>query len=208
MEKEKGELDWSILKGAMIMFCICLVFGTSLIVWGYYFNTKHSKELSQNKRIFQSISRQYLDVDQEEKLLQEYFPQFVTLYNRGVIGREKRLNWIEALRQSGEKINLPSLRYSISSQEEFIPEFVVNYSGYTIYSSSMELSLGLMHEGDLFELLNYIDEHAEGAYTLSECAFNKNGNEIKFEKNYANIAVTCLVNWLTLDVAGGNRIEI
>ena len=207
MEKD-NKIDWSILKGAMILFSICLVLSSSLSIWSYYFNSKLSKELKQNKVLFQSISRRYLDVDQEEKLLQEYFPQFVSLYNRGIIGREKRLNWIEALRQSGEKIKLSGLRYSINSQEEFNPEFPVNYGGYTIYRSSMELNLGLLHEGDLFTLLNYIDKKAEGSYTISECTFNKAGGQIVFEKNQTNITATCVLNWLTIDLANGNRIEI
>lgn len=207
MEKD-NKIDWSILKGAMILFSICLVLSSSLSIWSYYFNSKLSKELKQNKVLFQSISRRYLDVDQEEKLLQEYFPQFVSLYNRGIIGREKRLNWIEALRQSGEKIKLSGLRYSINSQEEFNPEFPVNYGGYTIYRSSMELNLGLLHEGDLFTLLNYIDKKAEGSYTISECTFNKAGGQIVFEKNQTNITAACVLNWLTIDLANGNRIEI
>ena len=207
MEKD-NKVDWGILKGAMILFSICLVLGSSLMIWGYYFNSKLSKELTQSKALFQSISRRYLDVDQEEKLLQDYFPQFVSLYNRGIIGREQRLNWIEALRQTGEKIKLPGLRYSINSQETFIPEFPVNYGGYTIYRSSMELSLGLLHEGDLFALLKYIDENAEGSYTISECTFNKIGSQIVFEKNLANITAACVLNWLTIDLANGNRIEI
>jgi len=207
MENE-NKIDWGILKGAIILFCICLVLGGSLITWSYYFNSKLNKELRQNKALFQSVSRRYLDVDQEEKLLREYFPQFVSLYNRGIIGREKRLNWIEALRRSGEEINLPALRYSINSQEQFVPEFTVNYGGYALYRSSMELNLGLLHEGDLFRLLNYIDENAKGAYTISECTFRINGSEIVFEKNRANISAACVLNWLTIDLASGDRIEI
>jgi hypothetical protein len=205
---KKDEIDWSILKGSIIIFCICILLCGTLIGGSYYFNKDLNKQLNQNKHIFQSISRQYLDVDQEEKLVQDYYPKFVNLYNRGVIGREKRLNWIEALRQSGEKIKLPSLKYSIKSQEEFIPEFNINYSGYALYHSSMELNLGLLHEGDLFKLLKHIDKTADGAYTITECKFIMNGKQIKFEKNYANIAASCLLHWITIDLVGGNRIEI
>jgi len=204
----KDEIDWSILKGSIILLCTCIVICSALVGGSYYFNNNLSKELKQNKSIFQSISRRYLDVDQEEKLLQEYYPQFVNLYSKGVIGREKRLNWIEALRQSGEKINLPSLKYSINSQEEFIPEFNINYSGYTLYRSSMELSLGLLHEGDLFNLINFIDQTAKGAYTIYECTFRMNGNQIRFEKNYSNISATCLLHWITINITGGKGIEI
>lgn len=205
---EKDGIDWSILRGSIILLCTCLVISGALVGGSYYFNKNMSKQLKRNKSVFQSISRRYLDVDQEEKLLQDYYPQFVELYDRGVIGREKRLNWIEALRQSGEKIKLPSLKYSISSQEAYVPEFTINYSGYSLYRSSMDLSLGLLHEGDLFKLFNYIDRTADGAFTISECKFRMNGGQIKFEKDYANLSAVCSLHWITIDLAGGNRIEI
>lgn len=205
---KKDGIDWGILKGSIILFCICFAVCSALIGGSYYFNNNLSKQYKQNKNAFQSISRRYLDVDQEEKLLQDYYPQFVKLYNQGIIGREKRLNWIEALRYSGEKTKLPSLSYAIESQEVFTPEFNINYSGFTLYSSSMELNLGLLHEGDFFKLLNYLDQTADGIYTISECTFRRNGNQIIFEKNNANVSASCLLHWITINLSGGKRIEI
>ena len=208
MEEKSSDIDWTILKKPLIFFSICFVITGILIGGSYYFNSTLNKEYKSNKSIFQSISRRYLDVDQEEKLLRDYYPKFISLYDKGIIGREKRLNWLEALRQAGEKIKLPLLNYSISSQEEHIPEYDVNYSGYTLYRSSMELNLGLLHEGDLFKLINYINKTADGIYTISECKFRMNGNEIKFEKNADNISVQCLLNWITIDLANGEGIKI
>lgn len=207
MEKE-SDLDWTILKTPLVMLCVCLVIASALIGTAYYFNSSMEKEFKTNKSIFQSISRRYLDVDQEEKVLRENYPKFVTFYNQGIIGAEKRLNWIESLRNAGEVIGLPSLSYSIESQEEHVPEYSINYSGYTLYRSSMDLSLGLLHEGDLFKFIDYINKNADGVYTISECKFRKGGNEVRYEKAYANVSVTCLLYWITIDLAGGQRIEI
>jgi len=206
--EDKNEIDWSILKKSLIFLSLSLVISSTLIGASYYFNSNLNKEYNNNKSIFQSISRRYLDVDHEEKLLRDYYPQFVELYMQGIIGREKRLNWIEALRQASEKIRLPSLNYSINSQEEHIPEYSINYSGYTLYRSSMELNLGLLHEGDLFKLMDYMNRAADGIYTISECSFSMKGREIKFEKNSANISVQCLLNWITIDLPGGQEIKI
>ena len=206
MEKE-SDLDWAILKKPLVILCVCFVIASALIGSSYYFNSSLEKEYKNNKSVFQSISRRYLDVDQEEKVLRENYPEFVKLYNKGIIGQEKRLNWIESLRQAGEIINLPSLSYSIESQEEHVPEYTVNYSGYSLYRSSMELSLGLLHEGDLFKLIDYINKNADGVYTISECRLRKNGN-IQYEKDRANVTASCVLYWITIDLAGGQRIEI
>jgi hypothetical protein len=206
--EEKNEIDKSILKGPIILFSVCLVISSTLMASSYYFNDKLNKEYVKNNRVFQSISRQYLDVDEEEKLLRDYYPEFVKLYNKGIIGREKRLNWIESLRQAGEKIKLPSMSYSISSQQEYIPEYSVNYSGYTLYRSGMELNLGLLHEGDLFKLIDYIDRIADGIYSLSNCTFSMNGKDILYDKDRANVSVSCSLYWITIDLPGGQGIKI
>ena len=121
---------------------------------------------------------------------------------------KSRLNWIEALRISGERTELPSLNYSIQSQKEFTPGFNINYSGYSMYRSSMQLTLGLLNEGDLFTLLNHLDKTADGTYTISKCVFSKNSKQIRFDKNYANIKATCLLHWITINLGGGKGIEI
>lgn len=207
MEKE-SDIDWTILKKPLVIMSVCFVIASALIASSYYFKRGLKTEYDTNKTIFQSISRKYLDVDQEEKVLRENYPKFVTLYNKGIIGQEKRLNWIETLRKAGETIGLPSLSYSIESQEEHVPDYTVNYSGYTLYRSSMELSLGLLHEGDLFKFIDYINRHADGIYTISECKFNKSGNQVVYEKDRTNVSASCLLYWITIDLAGGQRIEI
>ena len=208
MEEEKKEIDWSILKTSLILFCMCLLISISLIASSYYFNNKLEKEYANNKKVFQSISRRYLDVDQEEKLLRDFYPKFLKLYSNGAIGRERRLNWIEALREAGEKNSLPALNYAIKSQEEYKPGYQINYSGYKLYRSNMELKLGLLHEGDLFKLINYLNKTAKGIYTISECDFKLNGQEIKFDKNASNISVNCLLHWITIDLPDGKGIEL
>lgn len=205
---ETGKTDWSVLKGTLISFGLCLVVSGALIGGGYYFSERMNNELDQNKRAFRSISGKYLNVDQEKQLILDYYPKFVELYKRGLIGRERRLNWIEALRRSGENVNIPELGYSINAREEFTPGYELNHAGYKLYRSGMELKLGLLHEHELFELLDKIEQNANGAFTVSECTFNRNGAEIKFEKNHPNVYATCLLHWITIDAAGDNRIEM
>lgn len=207
-ERKEGDIDWAILKGPLIILSICFIFSSLLIGGSYYFNSNLEKEYKRNKSVFKSVSRKYLDVDEEEKILRENYPIFVDLYNKGIIGREQRLNWIETLRQAGEKVKVPSLVYSIDTREEYTPAFNINYSGYTLYRSGMRLDLGLLHEGDLFKLIDYINHTANGTYTLTECDFTMTGKEIKFDKGRANITASCLLYWITINLAGDQEIEI
>ena len=53
-------------------------------------------EYNRANAAFQSISSRDLAVDEEEKLIRSYLPDFVKLHESGVIGDEQRLNWVEA----------------------------------------------------------------------------------------------------------------
>ena len=207
-EKKESDIDWQVLKLSISMFCVCLLIAGSMIGASHYFSSEMEKQFKQNKQLFQSITTRYLDIDREEQLLLDYYPRFVSLYNDGIIGKEKRLNWIEALRQSGESINVPSLRYSIESQAEYSPSYNVDYNGFKLYSSQMQLVLGLLHEGDLFNLLTELTKNAKGFFTINECMIRSKGNEIIFEKDTVNVDTVCTMQWITINLPDGQNIEI
>src|SRR5690554_5866304 len=102
MKPEK--VDWSVLRVPIMVFVICLILSGSMIGGTWYFKDQMFRRYNVDKSRFQSVSNQYLAVDQEEQLIREYYPEFVKLYNNGVIGHERRLNWIETLRASEENI--------------------------------------------------------------------------------------------------------
>ena len=205
--KKEGDIDWSVLRLSMIMFSLCIVLSGSMLAGSYYFRINMEKDYKQHKSQFQSISRRYLDIDQEEQLLLDYYPKFVKLYNEGIIGRERRLNWIEALRLSGEMVDIPRLTYAIESQQEYVPAFSVNYNGFKLYSSRMELELGLLHEGDMFNLFKQLNKLAKGMYTVNACSFKRNGRETIFVKDAININTACTLQWITINLPDGKNIE-
>lgn len=204
----KAEFDWSVLKGPLTVFIICLVFCSTLVTGTWYFMDNMLKKYNANNVNFQSISKQYLAVDQEEQLIRQYYPKFVNLYNKGVIGQEHRLNWIETLRSSGEFIKLPALRYNINSQTAFTPDYPVNTASFQIFSSSMVLNLDLLHEGDLQKLLNALNQHAQGTYNLSKCIFRQTNPVDLTNATKGNISTECELRWFSIKNSDGSVINI
>lgn len=208
MKAEK--IDWTVLQGAMITFIISIVISGGLIGMTWYYKDKMQLEHNRQKARFQNISNQYLAVDQEERLIREFYPAFIELYNKGIIGHERRLNWIETLREAGEFMKLPALRYSIESQSRFIPDFQVNTGPFQIYNSSMKLNLELLHEGDLDKLLDTLSSKAPGTYSISNCKLRQTGSgNINLEHaNRGNINAECELRWLNIKKADGTEIKL
>ncbi len=201
-------IDWSIIRGSLIGLIISLLLGGLLIGSSFYFKEQMKKEYVRNNAGFQSISQRYLAVDEEEKLIRKFYPSFIKLYNQGVIGKEHRLNWIEVLRSAGEAIMLPSLSYEIKSQNIYTPAFSVNLGRYRIFSSEMTLDMQLLHEGDLFSLLESLDKNAKGLYSMSRCSMDNRLPGITEAISAANIGVKCDVIWFTIKLADGTELQV
>ena len=162
-----------------------------------------------NNAIFLSNSNKYLAVDMEEKIIEEYFPAFAGLYNHGEIGRERRLDWIEALRSSGLDIKLPSLNYSITSQVVYTPDFLTNMGRFRFYKSDMTLKMQLLHEGDLFNLLDALSNKAKGVFRVKECKINSRVTDTLSDNPAAgNVDAECLLEWFTLKLSDGSDIKV
>jgi len=204
----REDIDWSILVAALVTLGICLVVGGSIVAGSYYFENRMELEFNRNNALFQDISRRYLSVDEEEKLIKKFYPRFVELYETGVIGREQRLNWLEVLRAVGEHKRLPGLNYEIKSQSVYSPQFPAVLGRYQLYSSNMSLDMQLLHEVDLLDVLDFVGRNAQGLYSVSECRLARSGTEIAMNPRSGNITTQCDLNWFTIKLADGTEIKV
>ncbi len=203
----REDIDWTILRGALITFFMCLLVSSAVISGSWYFKQEMLKNYKRSQAQFQGISRQYLAIDEEERLIKEYDPLFLTLFDRGVLGDEHRLDWIETLRATGESIKLPALRYKINSQNIYTPEYPVNTGNFSLYSSDMVLNLDLLHEGDIFRVLRDLDNKALGSYSVSGCKFLRISDEVKEDHTKANMSAACNLQWFTIKNSDGGDIK-
>lgn len=204
----RAKVDWSVLRGALGVLGICVLVSGIILGMSFYFRQEMDTEFKRHHVRFRNISRKYLAVDEEERIIKNSYPQFAELYNRGIIGRESRLSWLETLRDAGERIKLPELRYKIDSRGEYQPDFPVALGAYQIYASKMELDLGLLHEGDFVALTEILDREAEGLYSVTECSFKRTGPSIHLEPDKANIAAKCELEWFTVNLPGDKEIVL
>jgi hypothetical protein len=205
---KRENIDWPVIKIPTITFIVVLLVSLGLIVSSWMFKEDMLSKYKRSKNKFTSVSQKYLAVDEDERIIRKYYPEFIALYKKGVIGREHRLNWIETLRASSERIKLPGLRYSISPQEKYSPGFNVNLGKFALFSSSMSLTIDMLHEGDLVRLIRDMSEHAEGMFTITECRFMRTGNTLSDKPDATNVSAECDLQWLNIRKADGTAIKL
>jgi hypothetical protein len=198
----KAKTDWGFLRGALGVFAICVLISAGLIAGSLYFRASMESDFKRHQAAFQTASRRYLSVDEEERMIREHYPQFVEWYNRGVLGRENRLNWLEVIRYAGQHIRMPELRYQIESQAPYSPPFPVQAAGYNIHASIMKLEMGLLHEYDLASMLDELNRRAAGLYSVDRCLLTRTQKQIGSDASQKNINAACELRWLTINTPG------
>jgi len=95
---------------------------------------------------------------EEEREIKANLQQYQALAARGIIGEEKRLDWVDTITAIKNERRLFNISYSIEPQKQLdYPGFGVG-SGVYFMTSRVKINLQLLHEEDL---LNFIDDLAK-----------------------------------------------
>ena len=201
-------VDWPYLRGAVAVFIGATALSAALLTGSAYFESRMEQEYLGNSDQLRALSHRYLAVDEEEDVIQDYFPRFMDLYKTGLLGEEQRLNWIEVLQDAGDRLQLPSLVYEIRAQKPHHPQFPAPPGRYEIFVSEMILTMQLLHEGDLFALLDLLNEQARGLYTVSACELTRSFVELTDNPGAGNVTATCLLEWFSIKPENDPEIKV
>jgi hypothetical protein len=155
-----------------------------------------------------SIAAQFAEADgklkqvrNEESEVKQKSIVFNKLQERGIIGDEQRLDWVELLKEIRDKHRLIDLRYEIAPQRMLDGQLG---NDFVFFASSMKLELKLLHEEDLTRLLDDLRRQAKALIRVKSCRIERlpaTGEQRGGGR--ANLLADCEIEWLTLrDVRG------
>ena len=174
---------------AVLVVCIFVVSISYVYIDGVYqdqVSAKSSMRVWQNK-INSSV--------ENNQIIDEFENNFLNLVNQGVVGAENRLSWFETIQNTAKKRGMPSVKYSISTQEQLKEANLKReYRGIDVFKSVMTLDIKMAHEGDLFALLNDLKK-ADGLYTVDKCDIEKASKKAVDTEN--NMKAYCELGWYT-----------
>ena len=202
----KSNIEWRIIRGAVSIFGLCLLLSAILLVSSVILRNAMRTEYQTHYNHFRQVSSNYLSVDVDEAIIKNQYPRFIELFENGVIGNEKRLNWVETLEKAAREAKIPEVSYQIRSRAGYTPDFSVATGGFEMYVTPMMLNLGLLHEIDLMRLLNELDEHAKGLYTVKSCSVKRDAQATEPSSEQANVSVNCELLWFSIAPRDGREI--
>ncbi len=193
--KDFKRLQWSIA----FLVLMALIGGGSL--WSVLMLQKGGeKNIKQASAARLEIQGKLSRARDEEQELRDKIGRFQALKDRGFIGEEKRLDWVEIIARIKAARRLSKLDY------EFAPQRLVDASilpggasagGYEIVSSQMKLRLNLLHEGELLDFLAELRNAVQAMVQVRSCIIEPITDRA-IRGNNAQLKADCTLEWITL----------
>jgi len=193
-----SDIDWRVLRGSVILLLVSLLVGGVALASSYRFWSAQDVSLKRERSRLVSTRGQYHALDEEEDIIATYLPRYAELERQGIIGREQRLDWIDALRQASREAKVLRLEYVIDAQRQFQTGLELNVGDYRVYASSMRMDLGLLHEGDLLRLLEDLRGEVSGLFGVNGCHVSRAHPELRAVPDERNLEARCVLNFITI----------
>lgn len=190
--------DWRKLRYPILGLGCALIFAGLLASFAEQYRTQKESSLQSAELAYNQARQKFESSGLERETIIKYLPQYNRLLTVGFVGEERRIEWIERLRQIHGQYYLFSIDYSIGQQEKYQPSFLSNMGSHTLNRSVMELKLDMLHEGDLIHLLDDLHENTP-PFMVRDCEITRPiGAEVNVNNLAANLRAKCELDWLTL----------
>ncbi|MEX2576275.1 MAG: hypothetical protein WD382_06445 [Halofilum sp. (in: g-proteobacteria)] len=143
-------------------------------------------------------ANRYRNASDDQEVYQEYAARFLDMRERGWVGEERRLEWIETLQGINADLRLPRLAYEIGEQ---VPAEGYGRDGdLELRRTPMSLDLGLLHEGDVLTLLQRLEDEGKGLMAATRCELSRAQQRVRLDAGASNIRAECGLDWYTLQI--------
>ncbi|SDA74195.1 MULTISPECIES: hypothetical protein [unclassified Janthinobacterium] len=189
-----GELP--LIRRALLCFALTLLASLILLSLSAAYRERAAQQFEFARHARAAAASLFNHAEAEKGEIRLYEPQFLALRQRGLIGEENRLAWIDAIRLSQEQRKLLPIGYEISAQQTLQVPTPMAMGQYQLRGSRMQLHLDLLHELDLLNLLD--DLRQAGYFAVQECTLKRNGAGGPPAGATSALSADCSLLWLTL----------
>jgi hypothetical protein len=193
-----NQQDWRKLRYPMIGLGASLIIVGLLVSFADQYREKNETALQAQQNMLNQARQKFQSSGLEKETIIKYLPVYNDLLANGFVGEERRIEWIEALRNIHAKHKLFSIDYSIGLQEAYKPSFLPNLGSFRLNRSVMNLKLNMLHEGDMLAIIDGLHEQTT-PFIVRDCKIQRPIGAVVNTKNIAaNMQAECEIDWLTL----------
>jgi hypothetical protein len=194
--KDFLRLRWS------LVFLVAMIVGGAALVYSMR-QIVEEAEISER-----GLSRQVTDIHgrvfrahEEEQDMRGRIRRFQELMEKGIIGQEERLNWVEQIARIKAARRLLDVQYEIQPQGAISPAALPGGAAagpYEVMASTMKLHMQLLHEDDLIGFIADLRQVVHADLLVRECRVDRNPGTGNQGAVQAQLQADCTIDWVTL----------
>lgn len=135
---------------------------------------------------------------EERDTILRYVAPYQTLAQRGIVGEEQRLAWVDALRAANNEAQLYGVEYEVGAQQAYAFAAEAGAGSLPVQQSLMKLKFGMLYEDDLLSFFQVLAAQDVGTFTINQCALQRLVPEVVRPTNTATLRAECEVAWITI----------
>ena len=187
------------MRLALILLALSIVTGLGLHFGGTLFERRQQERHAQAQQRLDTARQNHARTAAEQEIIRSYLAPYQALLDTRQIGEERRLDWIDALGRIREQRKFFPMEYDITLRRPYTFTGLPSANTLTISASRMNIKFPLLHENDLFTLLNELRARKAGLFALDHCDITRNPQEKGKPLQLApNLAAECSLDWLTV----------
>jgi hypothetical protein len=168
------------LKRLRVPIALCLVLISAgviaLIAAERAMGHAQDEKLAANKSKLAAQDR-VAKATEEEREIRENLVQFQQLVSWGMVGEEKRLDWVETISQIRQQRKLFRINYDIEAQRVLDYPGVMPAGGVEFMSSRIKVELPLLHEEDLLNFIADLQSARKAYVSPRRCVLERTERE-------------------------------
>jgi phage-related protein len=191
-----NNIDYSLLRGRIILFCSVLIV-SALLLWFSFSQLTQQEQIMVNTQSDMDYAEEEIDrLNNLVSLFENFNNDYKKYEAKGFLNEEQRLSWIETLEKTAGQLRLDNLRYEITPRQTVSNDNKGLPPNITLFESKLTLESGLVHEGDLIHLISNLSQLKSGLFVVDNCKVQRMDTTTVLASS-SNFNAKCSTSWYT-----------
>ncbi|HEX4927136.1 MAG TPA: hypothetical protein VFV74_03980 [Burkholderiales bacterium] len=162
------------------------------------------RELAAARNARQQNLERLARIAEEEREVREKLDVYQRLRQLHILGEEDRLEWADTIARIRRERELLDLRYVVDRQKLLV-SVPGKPASIDFYSSTMKVSLALLHEEDLLRFLSDLRASGNAYYSVRRCDVARAGQTPAGAAMAPRLSAQCEIDLITIQDRGAKR---
>lgn len=189
--------DWKRLSAPLAVALLLVAAGAALIWHARLVVAQEGRNLASARSERVQARERLSKIAEEEREVKANIEVYRQLKSLGVLGEEKRLEWVDAMARIRASRELLDLRYVVDRQR-LTHTAAGKPANVEFYASTMKVELALLHEGDLLGFLADLRASGNAYYSVQKCSLARTGQAATGSNLVPRLRASCAIDLITI----------